>query len=68
MTIIRTTFVRNDGPYQRIYYRRHTDITKPKCWVEGFEYRFNSLVERVVVEILPFSKSQIKKINNLMNN
>lgn len=56
MTIIRTAFCEKDGPYQRKYYRRHTDNSKPKCWVEGFQYHFNTKIELVCNEKLTPSK------------
>lgn len=64
MTFIRTAFCEKDGPYQRKYYRRITDTSKPKCWVEGFQYHFNNKIELICIEILPQPKEVMKKTNN----
>lgn len=64
MTINRIAYVQKDGPYKRNYYRRTIDISKPKCWVEGFQYCFNSVIELMAVELLPHSKITSKKVGN----
>lgn len=64
MAVIRTAFCEKDGPYQRKYYRRQTDNSKPKCWIEGFQYHFNSRIELMCVELLPKPNPEYKKPSN----
>ncbi len=37
-----TTFEKNGKRFRRI--TREIDMMKPKCWVEGHEYKFNSKI------------------------
>lgn len=44
--IVVKTCARN-GRNARIY-ERHVDTSKPRMWVEGHEYKFNSILVRYV--------------------
>jgi len=46
---IKTKLVKNGKQIHRLTYE--INILKPKCWVEGFEYKFNSrIVSREVFQ------------------
>jgi len=45
-----TTKIVKDGPRRFVSITTTTDTSKPKCWVEGHEYKFNSevIVEKLI--------------------
>lgn len=40
-------YTTKDGPGFEVLWKKTTDTSKPKIWVEGFEYKFNSDITKV---------------------
>lgn len=47
-TINKISYMVKDGVKEN-YYLKTVDVSKPKCWVEGFEYKFNSDIKLIAI-------------------
>lgn len=60
-TLIHMSFCEKDGPYKRNYYKRTTDMDKPKCWIEGFHYQFRDSLQLVCSDTTKPARTAVVK-------
>ena len=68
--------LRKNGPYFNCFYIKSFDLSKPKLWIEGFEYKFNeqTIFEKnfksdlTLREIIDLNYDEIQSIVNSNRN